>query len=129
MNKGILIALPLFLFLHYMAVSQNLPDFLDTASMLIVLGGAVSFALCGSGAWFSDSRLTNAAEGAVIAGWLGALLLLQLVHAVSTSENMAVAIQIRRMRVCDKSPGGVRRYIKPSTLVPLSSAQLGHSAR
>ena len=73
MNKGILIALPLFLFLNYMAVSQNLPDFMDTASMLIVLGGMVSFALCGSGAWFSDSRLINAAEGAVIAGWLGAL--------------------------------------------------------
>ncbi len=73
MNKGILIALPLFLFLNYMAVSQNLPDFMDTASMLIVLGGMVSFALCGSGGWFSDSRLTNAAEGAVIAGLLGAL--------------------------------------------------------
>ena len=73
MNKGILIALPLFLFLNFMAVFQNLPDFVDTASMLIVLGGMISFALCGSGAWFSDSRLTNAAEGAVIAGWLGAL--------------------------------------------------------
>ena len=73
MNKGTLIALPLFLFLNYMAVSQNLPDFMDTASMLIVLGGMVSFALCGSGGWFSDSRLTNAAEGAVIAGLLGAL--------------------------------------------------------
>ena len=73
MNKGILIALPVFLFLNFMAVSQNLPDFVDTASMLIVLGGMISFALCGSGAWFSDSRLTNAAEGAVVAGWLGAL--------------------------------------------------------
>jgi flagellar motor component MotA len=73
MNKGIVIALPIFLFLNYMAVSQNLPDFMDTASTLIVLGGVISFALCGSGAWFSDSRLTNAAEGAVISGWLGAL--------------------------------------------------------
>ena len=41
--------------------------------MLIVLGGMGSFAFRGSGAWFSDSRLTNAAEGAVLAGWLGAL--------------------------------------------------------
>ena len=73
MNKGILIALPVFLSLNYMAVSQNLPDFIDTASMLIVLGGMVSFALCGSDAWFSDSRLINSAEGAVIAGWFGAL--------------------------------------------------------
>ena len=73
MNKGIVIALPIFLFLNYMAVSQNLPDFMDTASMLIVLGGVISFALCGSGAWSSDSRLTNAAEVVVISGWLGAL--------------------------------------------------------
>ena len=73
MNKSILIALPIFLLLNYMAVSENLPMFIDTASLLIVLGVAIAFALCGSGGWFSVSRLSNAAEGAVIAGWLGAL--------------------------------------------------------
>ena len=73
MNKSILLALPIFLLLNYMAVSENLPMFIDIASILIVLGGAMTFALCGSGGWFSDSRLGNAAEGAVIAGWLGAL--------------------------------------------------------
>ena len=73
MNKTILIALPIFLLLNYMAVSENLPMFIDTASLLIVLGVAITFALCGSGGWFSVSRLSNAAEGAVIAGWLGAL--------------------------------------------------------
>ena len=73
MNKSILLALPIFLLLNYMAVSENLPMFIDTASILIVLGGAIPFALCGSGGWFSVSRLSNAAEGAVIAGWLGAL--------------------------------------------------------
>ena len=73
MNKGILIALPVFLFLNYMAVSESLPNFIDAASLLVVLGGAISFALCSSGGWSSDSRLSNAAEGAVIAGWLGAL--------------------------------------------------------
>jgi len=72
-NKTILIALPIFLLLNYMAVSENLPMFIDIASILIVLGGAMTFALCGSGGWFSVSRLSNAAEGAVIAGWLGAL--------------------------------------------------------
>ena len=41
--------------------------------MLIVLGGTVSFALCLSGGWSSDSRLSKAADGAGIAGWLGAL--------------------------------------------------------
>jgi len=73
MNKSILLALPIFLLLNYMAVSENLPMFIDIASILIVLGGAMTFALCGSGGWFSVSRLGNAAEGAVIAGWLGAL--------------------------------------------------------
>ena len=73
MNKSILIALPIFLLINFMGVSENLPMFFDTASIIIVLGGAIPFALCGSGGWFSVSRLSNAAEGAVIAGWLGAL--------------------------------------------------------
>ena len=73
MNKSILIAIPIFLLLNFLAVSENLSRFIDTASLLIVLGGAIPFALCGSGGWFSVSRLSNAAEGAVIAGWLGAL--------------------------------------------------------
>ena len=67
------LAFSLFLLINYMAVSEDLSVFIDTASILIVLGGAIPFALCGSGAWFSISRLGNAAEGAVIAGWLGAL--------------------------------------------------------
>ena len=73
MNKSFLIALPIFLLLNYTAVSKNLPMFIDTAAILTVFGGAIPFALCGSGGWFSVSRLGNAAEGAVIAGWLGAL--------------------------------------------------------
>ena len=85
MNTGILIALPVFLFLNYMAVSESLPNFIDAASLLVVLGGAISFALCGSGGWSSDSRLSNAAEGAVIAGWLGALYAVQL--AVAATAN------------------------------------------
>jgi ABC-type multidrug transport system permease subunit len=72
-NKTILIALPLFLLLNFLALAENTARFFDTASLLIVLGVAISFALCGSGGWFSVSRLSNAAEGAVIAGWLGAL--------------------------------------------------------
>ncbi len=73
MNKSILIAMPVFLFLTYLPITENVPLFIDTASILIVLGGAISFALCGSGGWLSGSRVSNAAEGAVIAGWLGAL--------------------------------------------------------
>ena len=73
MKLSWLLAFSLFLLINYMAVSEDLSVFIDTASILIVLGGAIPFALCGSGAWFSISRLGNAAEGAVIAGWLGAL--------------------------------------------------------
>ena len=73
MNKSILVALPLFLFIQYMGVSENLLAFIDTASILIVLSGAIGFGLCGQGGVLSDSRLANAAEGAVLAGWLGAL--------------------------------------------------------
>ena len=73
MKLSWLLAFSLFLLINCMAVSEDLSVFIDTASILIVLGGAIPFALCGSGAWFSISRLGNAAEGAVIAGWLGAL--------------------------------------------------------
>ena len=73
MKLSWLLAFSLFLLINYMAVSEDLSIYIDTASILIVLGGAIPFALCGSGAWFSISRLGNAAEGAVIAGWLGAL--------------------------------------------------------
>ena len=73
MKLSWVLAFSLFLLINYMAVSENLPMFIDTASLLIVLGVAIAFALCGSGGWFSVSRLSNAAEGAVIAGWLGAL--------------------------------------------------------
>jgi flagellar motor component MotA len=73
MKLSWLLAFSLFLLINYMAVSEDLSVYIDTASILIVLGGAIPFALCGSGAWFSISRLGNAAEGAVIAGWLGAL--------------------------------------------------------
>lgn len=41
---------------------------------LYVLGGALSFALCASGVWNSRERLEAASEGAVICGWLGALI-------------------------------------------------------
>lgn len=73
MKLSWLLAFSLFLLINYMAVSEDLSVYIDTASILIVLGGAIPFAVCGSGAWFSISRLSNAAEGAVIAGWLGAL--------------------------------------------------------
>ena len=73
MKLSWLLAFALFLLINYMAVSEDVSVFIDPASVLIVLGGAIPFALCGNGSWLSVSRLGNAAEGAVIAGWLGAL--------------------------------------------------------
>ena len=73
MNKTMVMALIVFLAINYMILSENMTIFIDTASIIMVLGGTVSFALCRSGEWLSVSRLSNAAEGAVIAGWLGAL--------------------------------------------------------
>ena len=73
MNKVMVMALILFLFINYMVLSESMTMFVDAISILMVLGGAVPFALCGTGGWLSVSRLNNAAEGAVIAGWLGAL--------------------------------------------------------
>ncbi len=73
MNKVMAMSLILFLSINYMVLSESMMMFVDPVAILMVLGGAVSFALCGSGGWLSISRLNNAAEGAVIAGWLGAL--------------------------------------------------------
>ena len=73
MNKTMVMALIVFLAINYMVLSESMTIFIDATSIVMVLGGAVSFALCRSGEWLSVSRLSNAAEGAVIAGWLGAL--------------------------------------------------------
>jgi len=103
MKHSIFIALPLFLFMNYLAVSTSLAMFVDTASMLIVLGGAIAFALCGSGDWLSMSRLNNAAEGAVIAGWLGALygsvMILSAIDDRSLHEWMGSASAVMMLTV------------------------------
>ena len=56
-----------------LAVTTDLPSFIDLASLLMVIGGASGFVLCSNGTLFSDSRLEAASEGAVISGWLGSL--------------------------------------------------------
>ena len=74
MNKSTLIALPIFLAVNLFALASNFSAFfIDTKSLLVVLGGGIAFALCGRGGWLSNSRLSSGAEGAVMAGWLGAL--------------------------------------------------------
>ena len=74
MNKSILIALPVFLAVNLYVLASNFSEFfIDAKALLIVLGGGIAFALCGRGGWLSNSRLSCGAEGAVFAGWLGAL--------------------------------------------------------
>ena len=73
MNLKACIAILLFIAITVSAISANIPAFIDAASAIIVLGGAICFSICSSGAWHSNERLESASEGAVISGWLGAL--------------------------------------------------------
>ena len=59
-NKTMVMALIVFLAINYMVLSESMTLFIDAASIVMVLGGAVSFALCRSGEWLSVSRLSNA---------------------------------------------------------------------
>ena len=38
------------------------------------MGGAICFGICANGKWYSDGRLNAFSEGAVLSGWIGALL-------------------------------------------------------
>ena len=64
----------LFILITGLVISRLMSSFVDIISALYVLGGALSFALCASGVWNSRERLEAASEGAVICGWLGALI-------------------------------------------------------
>ena len=64
----------LFILITVLLLSRFISAFVDLISSLYVLGGALSFALCAGGAWNSKERLEAASEGAVICGWLGALI-------------------------------------------------------
>ncbi len=74
MNLKACIAILLFVAVTGAAISANIPAFLDTASLLIVLGGAVCFGICANGKWYAEGRLNAFSEGAVLSGWIGALL-------------------------------------------------------
>ena len=73
MKINVLLGIIIFGVVTTLAVSENLPAFIDAASLIIVLGGAFCFGLSSGGGLFSDERLEAASEGAVISGWLGLL--------------------------------------------------------
>ena len=64
----------LFILITGAVLSRFISSFIDVVSALYILGGALSFALCVGGAWNSKERLEAASEGAVVCGWLGALI-------------------------------------------------------
>ena len=73
MKIKVLLGVIIFCALTWLAVLENLPGFIDLASFIIVIGGALCFGISSSGSYFSNQRLEAFSEGAVISGWLGTL--------------------------------------------------------
>ena len=71
MKINLILGIVVFFGLAILSIGENIPAFMDTASLLIVAGGALCFGVTASGTFFSDSRLVAASDGAVISGWLG----------------------------------------------------------
>jgi 4-amino-4-deoxy-L-arabinose transferase-like glycosyltransferase len=68
------IATVLFIAITVRAISTNFSGFMDATSAIFVLVGALCFGICAKGEWNSDARLNAFSEGAVLSGWIGALL-------------------------------------------------------
>ncbi len=56
------------------SMADELGVFVDPRSILIVLVPAIAYGLSGSGAWNSQDRLRKFSQGAVLFGWIGALI-------------------------------------------------------
>ena len=91
----------LFILFSGLVISGLSVSFIDMISALYVLGGSLSFALSASGAWNSKDRLEAASEGAVICGWLGALIGAIAVARNSDSqwENLGPAVAVMLLTV------------------------------
>ena len=73
MKINVYLGIILFCAIVALSILENLPAFIDPASLIIVTGGALSFGISSTGSFFSNARLEAASEGAVISGWLGLL--------------------------------------------------------
>ena len=73
MKINALLGVFIFCELTWLAVLENLPGFIDLASFVIVVGGALCFGISSTVRYFSNQRLEAVSEGAVISGWLGTL--------------------------------------------------------
>ena len=86
--------------INALAVSTDLPSFIDLASILMVVGGSSGFFLCATGTLFSDERLLAASEGAVMSGWLGTLYGAVIISAnVSDLDALGPAISVALLTV------------------------------
>jgi hypothetical protein len=74
MNVKALIASLLFIAIVFAAISENFSSFVDIVSAIFVLVAALCFGICADGEWNSDARLNAFSEGAVLSGWIGALV-------------------------------------------------------
>ena len=73
MKINVLLGIVIFCATATLTLLENLPQFIDPASLIIVTGGALGFGISSSGSLLSNARLEAASEGAVISGWLGLL--------------------------------------------------------
>ena len=74
--------------------------FVDFISIVIVLVPAIAYGLSGSGAWNSQDRLRKFSQGAVLFGWIGALIGAVLISSGLDDMNvLGVAISIALLTV------------------------------
>ena len=100
MKTNAWLGVPVFCGITALAVSTDLPSFIDLASLLMVIGGASGFVLCSTGTLFSDARLEATSEGAVISGWLGSLYGAVMISAnVSDLDALGPAISVALLTV------------------------------
>ena len=74
MKVNVLLGIVIFCALITLAVFDYLSIYINTPSFNFVAGVAFCFSVSSTGTLFSYARLEAAAEGAVLAGWLGALI-------------------------------------------------------
>ena len=74
MNLKVLAASLLFIAIMAAAISTKFSGFIDAISVTFVLVGELCFGICANEEWKLDARLNAFSEGAVLSGWIGALL-------------------------------------------------------
>ena len=92
MKTNAWLGVPVFCGITALAVSTDLPSFIDLASLLMVIGGASGFVLCSTGTLFSmlDRRLQRCRNKR----WLGSLYGAVMISATSLLDALGPAIRL-----------------------------------